>query len=160
MKTLNFDYDNMPGVSLMYAVPTTSFYQCLQNPMTGDCTLTLVNPDDIIEIPIYIGDSFKHEEVQQFEDGGDCWDVTVSGIIPKRCQINESIIHRLERGEWITVTRDANGIILLSGTVDVPLKFVHSRTTGTSGDMNGSKFTFQSRQSEPSVVLASLPTVV
>lgn len=108
---------------------------------------------------LYIGDSFKHKEVQNFEDGGDCWDVTVYGIIPKRCQINEATIHILERGEWLIITRDANGIIILSGTVDVPLKFIHSRTTGTSSDMNGSRFTFQARQSEPSVILASLPTV-
>lgn len=160
MKTLNFNFDNVSGISLMYAIPVSSFHQCIQDPITGYGSLSLVNPDNIIDIPIYIGDRFTQEEVHQLADGGDCWDVSISGIIPTRCQLNEKTIHSLERGEWLTLTQDSNGVITLMGSVDVPLKFTHTRTTGTSGDMNGSSFVFSARQPEPSIVLSALPSVI
>ena len=84
MKTLIFDFDNVHGIANMYAVPAAAVSKCERNPMTGDVILRLTGSDDVIEIPTYQGDHFKTEEVHQLTDGGDCWDVKVSGIIPKR----------------------------------------------------------------------------
>ena len=158
MKTLTFDFDNLHGISNMYAVPTASVYQCVQNPMTGAVTLTLTNSTDVIQIPIYQGDRFKTDEVHQLADGGDCWDVKISGIIPKRCALNENVIQTLERGEWLVLAQDANGVIVMYGSTDVPLKFTHSRSSGSSGKLNGSGFSFSAREPAPSMVLSSLPT--
>lgn len=158
MKILVFDFDNLHGISNMYAVPVASVSKCEQNLMTGDVILRLNNSDDVVEIPIYQGDSFKTEEVHQLADGGDCWDVKISGIIPKRCALNENVIQTLERGEWMVITQDANGVIVLYGSTDVPLKFTHSRSSGSSGELNGSGFSFSARESAPSMVLSNLPT--
>ena len=160
MKILIFDFDNLHGIANMYAVPVGCVNKCVRNPMTGDVILNLTNSDDVIEIPIYQGDSFKTEEVHQLADGGDGWDVKVSGIIPKRCSLNENVIQTLERGEWIVLAQDANGVIVLYGSIEVPLKFTHSRSSGSSGDINGSKFTFSAIESAPSLVLAELPTLI
>lgn len=160
MKTLTFDFDNLHGISNMYAVPVASVYNCVQNPMTGAVVLTLTSSTDVIQIPVYQGDSFKTGEVHQLADGGDCWDVTISGIIPKRCALNENVIQTLERGEWLVVVQDANGVMVLYGSTDVPLKFTHSRTSGSSGELNGSGFSFSVRESAPSMVLSSLPASI
>lgn len=158
MKILVFDFDNLHGISNMYAVPVASVSKCERNLMTGDVILILNNPDGVIEIPIYQGDSFKTEEVHQLADGGDCWDVKISGIIPKRCALNENVIQTLERGEWLVLAQDANGVIVMYGSTDVPLKFTHSRSSGSSGELNGSGFSFSAREPAPSMVLSSLPT--
>lgn len=158
MRTFNFDYDNLGGISLMYAIPVSMFGSCIQNPIDLSYQLQLTDVGRIIDIPVYSGDSFIFNESQSVEDGGDIWDIAVSGIIPKRCELTEALMNVLERGDWLVLHRDANGTIVLSGTVDVPLKFTHSRTTGTTGEMNGSKFTFSAKEPSPSVVISSLPT--
>ena len=160
MKTLIFDFDNVHGIATMYAVPATAVSKCVRNPMTGDVILRLTDSDNVIEIPTYQGDRFKTEEVHQLTDGGDCWDVKISGIIPKRCALNETVIQKLERGEWIVLAQDANGVIVIYGTTDVPLKFTHSRSSGSSGELNGSAFTFSAKESAPSMVLSALPTII
>ena len=160
MKILIFDFDNLHGIANMYAIPVACVTKCVRNPMTGDVILTLTNSDDVIEIPIYQGDSFKTEEVHQLADGGDCWDVKVSGIIPKRCALNETVIQKLERGEWMVLAQDANGVIVMYGSTEVPLKFTHSRSSGSSGELNGSAFVFSAKESAPSMVLSELPTLI
>lgn len=160
MRTLTFDFDNLHGIANMYAIPIASVYQCVQNPLTGQATLTLNDSVMVVQIPVYRGDRFKIDEVQKLVDGGDCWEVTIAGIIPKRCSLNDSVIQDLERGEWIVLSQDANGVIVLYGSTDVPLKFTHSRSSGSSGDINGSKFTFSAIESAPSLVLAELPTLI
>lgn len=157
MKTFMFDYDNVPGIASMYAIPVDSFVKSVYDMVTGTCTVSLTNEDEIIQIPVYCGDSFVVKEVQSLEDGGELWNVDISGIIPKRCALSEKEIRILERGEWLALTQDSNGCIVLSGTKEVPLKFEHSRTTGTSGEMNGSSFAFHAKESEPSCVLSMLP---
>lgn len=159
MKTFDFDYDNLSGISLMYAIPVSSFNSCVQDPITLWHQLALINAEQVIDIPVYGGDSFCFNEVQSVEDGGDLWEVTVSGIIPKRYKLAESDMNVLEHGEWLVLTRDANGTIVLAGTTDVPLKFTHSRTTGTSGEMNGTRFSFGAKEASPSIVLSGLPEV-
>ena len=159
MKTFDFDYDNLSGISLMYAIPISSFYSCIKDPIQQTYQLQLGAAVNIIDIPVYSDDSFSFSESQSVEDGGDLWNVSVSGIIPKRCQLTESLMNILERGEWLVLHRDANGTIVLSGTTDVPLKFTHARTTGSTGDMNGSQFTFSAKEPSPPVVISSLPTV-
>lgn len=160
MKTLIFDFDNVHGIANMYAVPAAAVSKCERNPMTGDVILRLTGSDDVIEIPTYQGDHFKTEEVHQLTDGGDCWDVKVSGIIPKRSALNEAVIQKLECGEWIVLTQDANGEIVIYGTTDVPLKFTHSRSSGSNGELNGSTFTFSAKEPAPSMVLSTLPTII
>ena len=160
MKTLIFDFDNVHGIANMYAVPATAISKCVRNPMTGDVILILTDSDNVIEIPTYQGDRFKTEEVHQLADGGDCWEVKISGIIPKRCALNETVIQKLERGEWLVLAQDANGEIVIYGTTDVPLKFTHSRSSGSSGELNGSAFSFSAKESAPSMVLSALPTII
>lgn len=159
MKTLSFDFDNVAGLSLLYAIPVSSFPLVTCNG-DGTCSIGLAATDSIISIPIYRGDAFSHIETQELEDGGEMWDVAINGIIPKRCALNEASLASLERGDWLVLSRDANGVVSLSGTSDVPLKFKHTRSSGSSGEINGSSFTFFGKQAEPSKLITTDITVI
>lgn len=155
MKTLSFDYDNVSGISLIYAVPVSSFLRMTSDPINESTLVELIKRDAIISIPVYAGDSFVFTEIQSLEDGGEAWQVSIEGIIPTHCRLNERHIRALEQGDWLILSRDSNGIVTLSGTTDVPLKFTHSRTTGTSSELNGSRFTFSGKESEPSIIISN-----
>lgn len=155
MKTLTFDYDNLQGIASIYAIPVSSYLRITPNYVDETLLLELIRREMIISIPVYAGDSFLFSEAQSLEDGGNIWEVSITGIIPKRCRLNEKQLNTLERGDWLILSQDSNGTVTLSGTTDVPLKFTHSRTTGTSSDMNGSHFTFSAKESEPSLVISN-----
>ena len=157
MKTFNFDYDNVAGIVCMYAIPVDSVTKLHVAPVTKEVSLNLKAWEEVIQIPVYKGDSFKTEEKMSIEEGGCVWNVTVSGIIPKRCRLSEQYIALLEHGEWLALTQDANGVVVLWGTVEVPLLFTHSRSTGTTGEMNGAGFTFSGKEPVASYILSSFP---
>lgn len=155
MKTLSFDYDNVSGISLIYAVPVSSFLRMTPDPINESTLVELIRRDAIISIPVYAGDSFVLSEIQSLEDGGEVWQVSIEGIIPTRSRLNEKHIRVLEQGDWLVLSQDSNGTVTLSGTAEVPLKFSHSRSTGSTSELNGSRFTFSAKESEPSIILVN-----
>lgn len=155
MKTLTFDYDNLHGIASIYAIPVSSYLRITPDYVDETLLLELIKRELVISIPVYTGDSFQFSESQSLEDGGDVWEVSITGVIPKRCRLNEKHINTLERGDWLVLSQDSNGTVTLSGTVDVPLKFSHSRTTGSTSELNGSRFTFSAKESEPSIILVN-----
>lgn len=155
MKALTFDYDNLQGIASIYAIPVSSYLRITPDYVDQTLLLELIKREMIITIPVYAGDSFQFSESQSLEDGGDVWEVAITGVIPKRCPLNEKHMNTLERGDWLVLSQDSNGTVTLSGTTDVPLKFTHSRTTGSSSELNGSHFTFSAKEPDPSLIVSN-----
>lgn len=152
MKTLAFDYDNVPGIASMYAVPVSSSLRD-KNYYTEDGRYQeLIEQEGTISIPVYDGDSFMYSENQTLEDGGELWTTSISGLIPKQYKPNEQVTAILERGDWLVLFQDKNGAIVFSGTVDVPFKFNSNRSIGSSSEINGNRFTFNGKSAEPSSI--------
>ena len=154
MKTIDFNFDNVGGVTSIYAFAPQSVQSILLQPSKGTAKLTLVANANIIELPVYAPTSTSWNEEHTIEDAGDTFAVAVSGFIPRHAGIKE--VNELSRGEWMVVHQDANGDILLSGTTEVPLHFTSGKTTGTDGSTrNGTAFTFAASQPSPSILIDS-----
>jgi hypothetical protein len=154
MKKINFDFENVGGLAECYAFPPTSFKRIRRDYIKKLNYLELDNRDDIIIIPMYANDTFVFNEEKSSTDGGDYWDVDIEGIIPKLCSLNADLKQKLERGEWLVLSKDNNDIVHLSGSVHVPLKFDDTSSSGTLySDRNGTSFKFLGRQKAPSIII-------
>ena len=147
MKELSFDFDNFGGTLHLYAVPADSFRRIVKNYADGTATAQFRNRQDIISIEMFADDTFQFSETKDVADGGVFYDVAISGIIPKWCGANDSLIEELERGQWLVVTRDNNGTVRLAGSTDNLLRFNTVKDTGTARpERNGIAFTFSGKQ--------------
>ncbi len=153
MKTIQFDFDNVGGITRVYAIPTTSFLRLRKDYINEMQYLEVRQREGIINIPVYADTSFTFNETQSQEDGGDLWTVEIAGLIPKRYRLNEKSVRTLERGEWLVLFQDNNGDAVLAGTIEVPLRFSSARTTGTETEINGNRFTFTGKEAEPSIIV-------
>ena len=153
MQTIKFDYDNRPGISRVYAIPVASFLRLRKNYINNTTMLEVQNRDAIIDIPVN-SQTFLFTEDQTLEEAGETYNVIIQGCIPKISAANDINIRTLERGEWLVLHQDNNGVIHLSGTKDVPLHFATSKTSGTvAGDVNGNTFNFHAITPEPSLII-------
>ena len=156
MKTIQFDYDNRPGVSRIYAIPVTSFLRLRKNYVNNTTHLEVKDRDAIIDIPINTL-SFRFTENQTSDEPGETYHPSIEGCIPKLSSVNDKMIRKLERGEWLVLHQDNNGVVHLSGTIAVPLTFLSNKTTGASGeDLNGNSFIFSAITPEPSLIINML----
>lgn len=153
MKTIQFDFDNVGGITRIYTIPVTSFLRLRKDYINDMQYLEVKQRADIIAIPVYADSSFTFNETQSQEDGGELWTVEIAGLIPKRYKLNERIVRTLERGEWFVLFQDKNGDIVLAGSIEVPLHFLSDRTTGTETEVNGNRFKFGGIEAEPSVLI-------
>ncbi len=156
MKKLNFDFENMGGVIVLYAIPFTSFVRVRKDYPTGLNYLEYRKGQDIIEVPAYADDTFKFIENHTSGDAGDEYSVTIEGVIPKIMMGNAYDIETLERGEWIVLSQDRNGVAHLSGDDNVKMKFTTQKTTGSAAaERNQIAFSFSCVQENPSVIIAA-----
>lgn len=154
MEKINFDFNNVGGLAEIYAIPLSDVLRIRHDFRRDTDALELVTRDNIIVIPVYGDRSFSFIEQKSTADGGDCWDLSIEGIIPKLCRNNAALIERLERGVWLVLSSDNNGTALLSGSVDIPLQFSAEKATGDSFTaLNGTTFTFSGKQPSPSLVI-------
>lgn len=153
MKTIQFDFDNVGGITRVYAIPVTSFLRLRKDYINEKQYLEVRRRTDIVAIPVYADSSFSFNETQSQEEGGDLWTVEITGLIPKRSRLNEITVRILERGEWLVLLQDCNGDIVLAGTTEMPLRFSSARTTGTETEINGNRFTFAGVEPDPSVIV-------
>jgi hypothetical protein len=153
MKTIQFDFDNVGGITQVYAIPLASFLRLRKDYINEMQYFEVKQRADIIAIPVYADSSFTFNETQRQEDGGNLWAVEIAGLIPKRYRLNEKSVRTLERGEWLVLFQDNNGDVVLAGTIEVPLRFLSARTTGTETEVNGNRFTFTGMEAEPSVIV-------
>lgn len=155
MKTLEFDYYNVGGLLHVYAIPPTSLRRIRKDYVGGLNYIELQQRDDVIEIPVLPDSSYSFSEDKEFADGGDSWNIAVSGIIPKMQTGNSDMMELLDRGEWYVLAVDQNGEAHLCGTETCLMRFDRNGTTGgTYAERNGISFTFTCRQESPSVYIA------
>lgn len=154
MKEINFDYNNIGGLAEIYAFPPADLLRVRHDYRSGKDCVEMKTRDNIVAIPVYPDRSFVFDEQKSTADGGDYWQISIEGIIPKLRHEVAQIIETLERGEWLVLSQDHNGTVHLSGSVEVPLSFACEKTTGDSYTaLNGSSFTFSGSQPAPSRVI-------
>lgn len=154
MVYINFDFNNVGGLAEIYAIPPADVLRIRHDYRRDTYALELKTRDNIIVIPIYGDRSFSFDEQKSTADGGDYWEISIEGVIPKLCQDNSAIIERLERGDWLVLHSDNNGVAHLSGSVDIPLECSSDKTSGDSFTaLNGTTLTFSGKQPSPSLVI-------
>ena len=148
MKTIAFDFDNVGGMSRLYLIDVAGISRVDTNVTDGRVRPVITLGTRVYKIEVYGGNDFQFSEVMSIEDGGNTFAVNISGFIPKMDNLVDMDI--LERGEWVAVHQDANGNILLTGTRQVPLRFVTNKNTGTASTRNATAFSLQATEPEPS----------
>lgn len=154
MKKIKFNFENVGGLAELYAFPPADLLRVRHDYIKGIDTVELRNRNNIVVVPVFGDRSFSFSEEKGLADGGVYWDVNIEGVIPNINFENQRLIETLDRGEWLVVSMDNNGIVHLSGTIDVPLQFSSSKSSGDSyASLNGIEFSFQCRQPSPSVIV-------
>ena len=148
MKKIEFNFDQVNGMSHIYAVHVDSIRDVSINPLTGLARISLTSYEDVVEIPVYSQADTSYSERQQTEEGVDRYDVAIGVFLPRHA--NPQIVQILERGEWMVIHQDANGDILASGTEEIPLLFASGRQTG-GNTATGNYGEFTAVEPEPSL---------
>lgn len=155
MKQLNFDTDNIGGLQKVYALPPGS-YSLAKNYVSNAYTLTIADTSQVVEIETFADGTYSFTESHGRDEHGDWWQPTIVGQIPKHSHGNAALIEELERGQWVVLCKDNNGVLRLAGDDQTPLTFATEATTGAvTTDMNGTGFTFTGKLGKPSVVVSS-----
>lgn len=154
MKKIEFNFENVGGLAEIYAIPPTDFLHLRHDYVNDSDSLELRTRDNMIAVPVYGDRSFVFSEEKDRADGGDYWDVSIEGVIPNINKENRRLVETLDRGEWLVLSMDNNGVVHLSGTTDVPLSFSSRKTSGDAySALNGIEFSFTAKQPSPSVIL-------
>lgn len=154
MKKIEFNFENVGGLAEIYAIPPTDFLRLRHDYVNDSDSLELRTRDNMIAVPVYGDRSFVFSEEKDRADGGDYWDVSIEGVIPNINKENRRLVETLDRGEWLVLSMDNNGVVHLSGTTDVPLSFSSRKTSGDAySALNGIEFSFTAKQPSPSVIL-------
>ena len=95
MKAMHYDFENVGGLLQVIAVPPASFVQIRKDYAAGLNYLELRNREDIVSIPVYANDTYSYNEDKEVNDAGDCWNVSVEGVIPKLSSVNHHLMETL-----------------------------------------------------------------
>ena len=154
MRKIDFKCDNLGGLAEVYAIPLSSYLRIREDYTRNTKVLEVTNRDDIIAIPIIDDDTFSFSEIHKRDEGGDYFDIAIEGVIPGSAIDDDHIIETLQRGEWMVLTQDQNGVVRLSGNEDVLMSFEDTDTTGAQKrGKNQIQFKFACRSAEKSVIL-------
>ncbi|MBQ9641870.1 MAG: hypothetical protein IJV06_09995 [Bacteroidaceae bacterium] len=150
MKRISYSMDNVGGLGRIVAIPAEVFNRLQPDFSKGTVRVSVSDEEMLVELPVFYNAAFVFTEQQELGDGGQLWNVEISGVIPRN-DTDSGIRQRLERGQWLVMHRDRNGCVLLSGTKDVPLLFSSGRSSGGNAGMNGDAFRFSAQEPGPSV---------
>lgn len=157
MKVINYDFENIGGLLQVIAVPPTSFLRIRKDYNVGLNYLELRDRENIISIPVYANDTYVYNEDKEVNDAGDCWNVSVEGVIPKLSSVNHQLMETLERGLWYVLAVDGNGQVHWCGQEDALMLFATNKTSGRAvSERNGTSFTFTCIQDEPTIYISGL----
>ena len=123
MKAMHYDFENVGGLLQVIAVPPASFVQIRKDYASGLNYLELRNREDIVSIPVYANDTYSYNEDKEVNDAGDCWNVSIEGVIPKLSPANHQLMEMLERGLWYVLAVDGNGAVHWCGQEDALMLF-------------------------------------
>ncbi len=153
-KILDFDFENAGGLASVFAFPAECFVRIRKDYQDGINVLELRALDKVIEIPVFCNDSFFFLEEQVHTEAGVAYEVQLSGVIPKSMKKNDLFIQTLERGAWLVLFMDNNGVVKLAGNVEVPMFFSSSKSSGKKfSDLNLIDFSFNSTQASASIYI-------
>lgn len=155
MKRFSFDYDNMGGMSAIYAIPAANYRRIRTDYPSRRRTLELYDYDDVIEIAL-AGEDQCHTAQTKGHDRalGTYYDVDIRVTVPKWSAENDRLQTELERGRWLVLARDNNGTVRLYGTPSVPLRCsTDADTGGAPADRNQVEYRFRGRQSHAAPAL-------
>ena len=156
MKEIVFDTDNIGGLHRVIAIPP-SLYIIERNYATGEYSLEITDDSQAVSIPVYADATYSFVESHGRDEVGDWWQPTMTGTIPKASKDNAVLIEELERGEWVVLCEDNNGVLRLCGDNQTPLSFATESTTGAAAtDINGTTFTFTGKLGHPSPVISEV----
>lgn len=153
MKTIAFDFDNVGGLTHLYLIDVAGLERVDTNVSDGKVRPVIASGTRVYNIEVYAGNDFKFNETMSIEDSGNVFAVTIAGYIPRLDSLVD--VDVLERGEWIAVHQDANGNILLTGTRDVPLRFVTNKSSGSAAGRNATAFSLEASEPTASKVATS-----
>jgi hypothetical protein len=156
MKTIEYPLDNTGGLSYIYAIPESAYKQTGYT-SSGGRKLELYGTDDVICIPCRHS-RYDFSEERKESDSGDLYNIVVSGFIYGIADENSAIIEELRNGAWSVMTKDMEGICLLSGGNSVRLVFEYQTSTGKGrASLKGTAFEFKCTDQYPAIVLAEHP---
>ena len=157
---MHYDFENVGGLLQVIAVPPASFVQIRKDYAAGLNYLELRNREDIVSIPVYANDTYSYNEDKEVNDAGDCWNVSVEGVIPKLSSVNHHLMETLERGLWYVLAVDGNGVVHWCGQEDALMLFNTNKTSGRSvSERNGTSFTFTCIQDEPTSYIENMEEI-
>ena len=160
MKAMHYDFENVGGLLQVIAVPPASFVQIRKDYAAGLNYLELRNREDIVSIPVYANDTYSYNEDKEVNDAGDCWNVSVEGVIPKLSSVNHHLMETLERGLWYVLAVDGNGVVHWCGQEDALMLFNTNKTSGRSvSERNSTSFTFTCIQDEPTSYIENMEEI-
>lgn len=151
MKTIELRFDNVGGMTHLYLFAANGLLRLDTSVTDGKVRPVLASGTTLYNIEVLAADSFQFSEQMDLADGGEVFDVDISGFIPR--MDNNVQVQELEQGEWIAIHQDANGCILMSGSKDVPLRLISDKTTGTSSIKNATKFNLKGLEPRASLVV-------
>lgn len=154
MKTITFNRDNLGGMIQCIAIPPSAI-ELTYDYVSHIYELTLTDDTDVVEIPSFADGTFSFTESHGRDEHGDWWQPLVAGRIPRHNPDNAVMIETLERGEWVVLCQDGNGMLRLCGDEQTPLTFSTEATTGEAPtDMNSTAFSFTGKLGHPSRFLS------
>ena len=154
MRTILVTDDRLGGLHHIHCIPVSVMGEIEIDYATGLHSFTLNSTDGVYDIPCLGGDDYSFGEEHGRDENGDYWQPTVVGIIPHPDLLNAGDIEALERGEWIVLCEDQNGVLRLCGDEDTQLTFSTATTSGTAPtDKNQVVFTLTGKLGHPSYVV-------
>lgn len=142
MKKVTFDFQtNLPGLSMVYAIPPSSFKRVRRDYTNGKYFLELINLDNIIEF-------YFSEDTAQFKQVGENngYKTELILVAPKDQPVNRNLYRELLAGYWFVLFVDQNNYIRLIGTEENQLRFSLEASTSGRNQVNCSFTGFQDEQ--------------
>lgn len=147
---MRFKFDNRGGIIRIYAIPKEDILNIDDSQSLGKVTILLGRSDRIVEIPCYAGQNFGFSEQHSLTEQGDRYAVNISGVVPSQL-MDINTTETLRHGEWLVLHQDRRGIVRLSGTLLIPLRFSSTSNTGVDlPELNGETFSFAATEAESS----------
>lgn len=145
MKTIDFSFDNVGGMSRLWLIGAGNVLRLDRNFVQDVWRLSLRTREEVYRLDTTQGDYSFTERLTEDEKGRR-YEVFIGGFVPRLDHVCE--VERLERGAWLALHIDGNGCILLSGTPSFPLRFSGQKTQKPS---NGTNFELRGTLPGPSL---------
>lgn len=142
MKKISFDFKtNLPGLSLVYAIPPSSFKRVRRDYTNKKFYIELIKTENII-------DFYFTDDTAQFKQVGENngYKTELNLVAPKDQPDNRDVFRELLAGYWYVLFVDQNNHIRLIGTEEYQLRFTLEATTSGRNQVSCSFNGFQDDQ--------------